>query len=190
PLPGCAGRVVHPETRAVLPLGEEGLLEITGANVMQGYLGKPELTAGVLHDGWYVTGDMARVDADGHLTLTGRLSRFAKVGGEMVPLERIEEELHDALGASERICAVTCVPDEAPGEARGERLVVLYVAEHLVAFGVEIKPWCQRLSGRGLPNLWMPAERDFISVAELPVLGSGKLNLRGVKELALTLARP
>jgi acyl-[acyl-carrier-protein]-phospholipid O-acyltransferase/long-chain-fatty-acid--[acyl-carrier-protein] ligase len=185
PLPGCAARVVHPETRDVLPSGEEGLLEITGANVMQGYLGKPELTAGVLHDGWYVTGDMARVDADGHVTLTGRLSRFAKIGGEMVPLERIEEELHEILGTGERVCAVTCVPDEA----RGERLVVLYLAEQLTVVGLPVRAWTQQLGGRGLPNLWIPAERDFFSVPELPVLGSGKVNLRGVKELALVLVQ-
>ncbi len=185
PLPGCAARVVHPETREVLPLGEEGLLEITGANVMRGYLGKPELTAQVIHDGWYVTGDMARIDADGYVTLTGRLSRFAKIGGEMVPLEKIEEELHEILGTGERVCAVTCVPDEA----RGERLVVLYVEEHLSQTGLSVRPWCQQLGGRGLPNLWIPSERDFISVAELPVLGSGKVNLKGIKDLAQTLAR-
>jgi acyl-[acyl-carrier-protein]-phospholipid O-acyltransferase/long-chain-fatty-acid--[acyl-carrier-protein] ligase len=185
PLPGCAARVVDPETRAVLPIGSEGMLEITGANVMQGYLGKPELTAQAIHDGWYVTGDMARVDADGHVQLTGRLSRFAKIGGEMVPLEKIEEELHEVLGTAERVCAVACVPDEA----RGERLVVLYVVEMLRPFGMEVRPWCQQLAARGVPNLWMPAERDFHAVPELPVLGSGKLSLAGVKEMALALAR-
>ncbi len=96
---------------------------IHGGNVMRGYLGRPELTRNAVHDGWYVTGDMGRLDADGFITLTGRLSRFAKCGGEMVPLEKIEEVLHDILGTSERVCAVTCVPDEA----RGERLVVLYL---------------------------------------------------------------
>jgi acyl-[acyl-carrier-protein]-phospholipid O-acyltransferase/long-chain-fatty-acid--[acyl-carrier-protein] ligase len=152
---------------------------------MQGYLGKPELTAAVLHDGWYITGDMARLDADGHVTLTGRLSRFAKVGGEMVPLEKVEEELHEVLGTGDRVCAVTCVPDES----RGERVVVLYLAEQLSQLGLQVRVWCQQLNGRGLPNLWVPSERDFFSVDELPVLGSGKVNLRGVKELALVLAR-
>jgi acyl-[acyl-carrier-protein]-phospholipid O-acyltransferase/long-chain-fatty-acid--[acyl-carrier-protein] ligase len=185
PLPGCAARVVHPETRELLPLGEEGLLLCTGANVMQGYLGKPDLTAEVIRDGWYVTGDMARIDPAGHITLTGRLSRFAKVGGEMVPLEKIEEELHEILGTEERVCVVTCVPDDS----RGERLVVLFVESHLIQLGAQLRPWCQQLSGRGLPNLWIPSERDFFSVSELPVLGSGKVNLKEVKELALTLAR-
>jgi acyl-[acyl-carrier-protein]-phospholipid O-acyltransferase/long-chain-fatty-acid--[acyl-carrier-protein] ligase len=181
PLPGIAARVVHAETQAPLPAGDEGLLLITGANVMKGYLHRPDLTREVVRDGWYVTGDMARLDEDGYVTLTGRLSRFAKCGGEMVPLERVEEVLHEVLGTSERICAVTCVPDES----RGERIVVLYTPQE----GLELRPWYQQLGSRGLPNLWLPAERDFIPVAELPLLGSGKLNLKRVKEMALELAR-
>lgn len=181
PIPGVAARIVHPETRAPLPIGAEGLVLIYGGNVMEGYLNRPELTREAVQDGWYVTGDMGRLDEDGFLTLTGRLSRFAKCGGEMVPLEKIEEILHEILGTSERVCAVTCVPDEA----RGERLVVLYLPQE----GLEVRQWCQQLSRRGLPNLWLPAERDFYSVPELPVLGSGKLNLQGVKEMAVALTR-
>jgi acyl-[acyl-carrier-protein]-phospholipid O-acyltransferase/long-chain-fatty-acid--[acyl-carrier-protein] ligase len=181
PLPGCAARIVHPETLEPLPDGEEGLLLVAGANVMRGYLGRPDLTAQAVRDGWYVTGDVGRIDADGFVTLTGRLSRFAKVGGEMVPLEKIEEELHEVLNTSERVCAVTCVPDDA----RGERLVVL----HLSTNGLSVREWWGRLSGRGLPTLWLPAERDFYAVPELPLLGSGKVNLKAVKEMALALAR-
>lgn len=181
PIPGVAARIVHPDTRAPLPIGEEGLLLIHGGNVMEGYLGRPEQGRDVVQDGWYVTGDMGRLDEDGFITLTGRLSRFAKCGGEMVPLEKIEEVLHEILGTSERVCAVTCVPDET----RGERLVVLYLRQD----GLEVRPWCQQLSHRGLPNLWVPSERDFYAVPELPVLGSGKLNLQGVKEMAVSLAR-
>jgi acyl-[acyl-carrier-protein]-phospholipid O-acyltransferase/long-chain-fatty-acid--[acyl-carrier-protein] ligase len=181
PLPGVAAKIVHPETGEPLPLGEEGMLLIYGPNVMRGYLHKPELTAQVIRDGWYVTGDVGRLDADGCITLTGRLSRFAKVGGEMVPLERIEEELHDILNTTERVCAVTCVPDDA----RGERLVVL----HLSAEGLEVKAWWQQLNNRGLPALWVPYERDFYNVAELPLLGSGKVNLKQVKELALEMSK-
>jgi acyl-[acyl-carrier-protein]-phospholipid O-acyltransferase/long-chain-fatty-acid--[acyl-carrier-protein] ligase len=181
PIPGVAARIVHPDTQAPLPIGSEGLLLIYGGNVMEGYLGRPELTRHAIQDGWYVTGDMARLDEDGFITLTGRLSRFAKCGGEMVPLEKVEEILHEILGTTERICVVTCVPDEA----RGERLVVLYLHRD----GLEVRPWCQQLSSRGLPNLWVPAERDFYPVPDLPVLGSGKLNLQGVKEMAVQLAR-
>ena len=161
------------------------MLVVTGANVMKGYLNKPDLTAAAMVDGWYITGDMARIDAEGHITITGRLSRFAKVGGEMVPLEKIEEALHDALGTSERVCVVACVPDES----RGERVVVLYVVEAFVVFDLTLRQWSQKLPALGLPNLWVPGERDFHAVAELPVLGSGKVNLKGVKDLALSLAR-
>ena len=137
PMPGVAARMVDPDTMQPLPVGTEGLLLIYGANVMKGYLGKPELTAQVVRDGWYVTGDMAKIDEDGFITLTGRLSRFAKIGGEMVPLEQIEEELHEVLGTSERIGAVTCVPDES----RGERLVVLYVEQPLADLGFDVPKW-------------------------------------------------
>jgi acyl-[acyl-carrier-protein]-phospholipid O-acyltransferase/long-chain-fatty-acid--[acyl-carrier-protein] ligase len=181
PIPGVAARVVHPDSGAPLPIGAEGLLLIHGGNVMEGYLGQPGLTRDAIQDGWYVTGDMARLDADGFITLTGRLSRFAKCGGEMVPLEKIEEILHEILGTTERVCAVTCVPDEA----RGERLIVLYLNQD----GLEARLWSQQLSSRGLPNLWVPSDRDFYAVPELPVLGSGKLNLQRVKEMALDLTR-
>src|SRR5260370_36039132 len=123
---------------------------------------------------------MGHMDDDGYVTLTGRLARFAKIGGEMVPLEKIEEVLHDILQTSERVCAVTCVPDEA----RGERLVVLHVSHD----GVEVKKWWQQLTNRGLPNMWVPSQRDFYNVPELPTLASGKLNLKLVKELALQIA--
>ncbi len=180
PLPGVAAKVVHAETFEPLPVGEDGLVLIYGPNVMRGYLGRPEQTARVIRDGWYMTGDVGHLDADGCVTLTGRLSRFAKVGGEMVPLERIEEELHEILSMTERVCVVTCVPDEA----RGERLVVLHVQSQ----ELEVKRWWQQLTGRGLPGLWIPAERDFYPVPELPLLGSGKVNLKRVKELAVELA--
>ena len=185
PLPGVAARLVDPDTLQPLPVGGEGLLLIYGANVMKGYLGQPELTAKVVRDGWYVTGDMAKMDAEGFITLTGRLSRFAKVGGEMVPLERVEEELNEALGASEKVGAVSCVPDES----RGERLVVLYAAKPLADLGFDVPKWQQALSGRGLPNLWVPSPRDFYAVPELPHLGSGKLDLKRLKEMAAELAK-
>ena len=181
PVPGVAVKVVNPETEEELPIGQEGLLLSTGANVMVGYLGKPEQTAKVVRDGWYVTGDMAKLDDDGFITLTGRLSRFAKVGGEMVPLERLEEELHGILGTADRLLAVTAVPDEK----RGERLVVL----HLDGLPVPARDLVKRLGERGLPNLWVPGERDFYTIPEMPVLGSGKIDLRRLKEVAEQVVR-
>jgi acyl-[acyl-carrier-protein]-phospholipid O-acyltransferase/long-chain-fatty-acid--[acyl-carrier-protein] ligase len=176
-LPGVAARIVNAETFATLPPGQEGLLLIYGANVMQGYLGKPELTAQVVRDGWYVTGDIARFDEDGFIFLTDRLSRFSKIGGEMVPHLRIEEELHSILETAERHFVVTAVPDEK----KGERLIVL----HTPLNGTDIHHLWKQLNSKGLPNLWVPAERDFIQVQEIPILGTGKLDLKKVKEMAL-----
>jgi acyl-[acyl-carrier-protein]-phospholipid O-acyltransferase/long-chain-fatty-acid--[acyl-carrier-protein] ligase len=176
PIPGVAARVVQPETFAPVPAGTEGLLLIYGANVMQGYLGRPEETRDVIRDGWYVTGDIAKFDEEGFITLTDRLSRFSKIGGEMVPHQKIEDELHDILKTSERICVVTAVPDER----RGERLIVLHTALN----GVDEQQLAQQLGSRGLPNLWLPSPRDFFLVPELPVLGTGKVDLKRVKELA------
>src|SRR5206468_1512823 len=105
------------------PVGEEGLLLVSGANVMKGYLGNDDLTRKKIVDGWYITGDLAKMDEDGFVTITGREERFAKVGGEMVPLERVEDELQEILGGNEKICAVTAIPDKA----KGERLVVLHL---------------------------------------------------------------
>lgn len=179
PLPGIAVKIVNPETFQELPFGEEGMVMVTGANIMMGYFNKPEKTAEVIRDGWYVTGDLGYLDSDGFITLTGRESRFAKIGGEMVPLERVEEELHAAMGATDRYLAVTAVPDEA----KGERLIVL----HTPLPGTDPRQLCQKLSERNLPNLWIPKERDFYPLEELPVLGSGKLDLKRLKKVALDL---
>src|SRR5262249_28459286 len=94
PLPGVAAQIVDPDTGGPLGPNQEGMLMIYGPNVMKGYLHRPDLTAEVVRDGWYVTGDIAKIDEDGFITITGRLARFAKIGGEMVPLERLEEEIH------------------------------------------------------------------------------------------------
>src|ERR671939_1441833 len=101
------------------------MLLVEGPNVMRGYLGRADLTAAVLRDGWYVTGDIGRMDEDGFLAITGRLSRFSKIGGEMVPHGRVEEALHRAIGAEEPVFAVTAV-----GDARkGEQLAVLHTLD-------------------------------------------------------------
>jgi acyl-[acyl-carrier-protein]-phospholipid O-acyltransferase/long-chain-fatty-acid--[acyl-carrier-protein] ligase len=177
PLPGVVAKIVAPDTLQPLDFGAEGLVLVTGPNVMKGYLGREDLTRKVLLAGWYNTGDLGRLDTDGFITLTGRLARFAKIGGEMIPLERLEEEMHKVLGTNDRIVAVTAVPDKK----RGERLVVLYLPMAGVSMGAILK----RLGESGLPNLWLPDERDSFAVPELPVLGSGKLDLQKVKDLAV-----
>jgi acyl-[acyl-carrier-protein]-phospholipid O-acyltransferase/long-chain-fatty-acid--[acyl-carrier-protein] ligase len=176
PLPGVSVRIVDPETQAELAPDSPGLLLVRGPNVMQGYLGKPEKTAEVLRDGWYVTGDIAAEDEDGFLTITDRLSRFSKIGGEMVPHIKVEESLHDVIGAPEQRLVVTGVPDGK----KGERLVVLHTLEP-----DELREALEKLPSAGLPNLWTPRPNQFFHIEELPLLGTGKLDLRRVKQLAL-----
>ncbi len=175
PLPGVAVRVVDPETGERLPAGEEGLLLVRGANVMRGYLNRPEETAKAIVDGWYRTGDIARIDPDGFVWITDRLSRFGKIAGEMVPHGAVEEELHRIQNAMERVLAVTSIPDKK----RGERLVVLCGPDCADPARLH-----ELMQDRPLPNLWKPALRDYVRIDALPYLGSGKLDLRAVRRMA------
>jgi acyl-[acyl-carrier-protein]-phospholipid O-acyltransferase/long-chain-fatty-acid--[acyl-carrier-protein] ligase len=180
PLPGVSVRIVNPDTFEPLPVGTAGLMLVRGPNVMKGYLGKPEKTAEVLHDGWYTTGDIAALDEDGFITITDRLTRFSKIGGEMVPHVKIEEKLHELVGAAEQCFVVTAVPDGR----KGERLVVLHTLEE-----EKLQSVLDALPSSGLPNLWIPRANQFFRVEKLPYLGSGKLDLRGVKESAMKLSQ-
>ncbi|MBL8862991.1 MAG: AMP-binding protein [Planctomycetes bacterium] len=175
PLPGVAVRVVDPESGAALPCGTPGMLLVRGANVFSGYLGRPELTAQVLTDGWYTTGDVALVGEDGFITITDRLARFSKIGGEMVPHGRVEEALHEAAGAAAPTFCVTAIPDER----RGERLAVLHTTDP-----ERIGTILARAAAAGLPNLFLPRPDAFVRVEALPVLGTGKADLRRAREIA------
>ncbi len=176
PLPGVAARVVDPESFEPRPTDAEGLLLVKGANRMLGYLGQPEKTAASLHDGWYVTGDIAVIDDEGFLRITDRLSRFSKIGGEMVPHLKVEEAIAGVLDCAP--CAVTAVPDAL----RGERLIVVYVEPRVSPTEL----W-QRLADTGLPRLWLPKRENVFQVDALPLLGTGKLDLRALKLLAQEL---
>jgi acyl-[acyl-carrier-protein]-phospholipid O-acyltransferase / long-chain-fatty-acid--[acyl-carrier-protein] ligase len=179
PLPGVSVRIVDPETDERLPVGTPGLLLVRGPNVMKGYLGKPEKTAEVLRDGWYTTGDIVAEDEDGFLTITDRLSRFSKIGGEMVPHIKVEDTLQELAGAVEQKFAVAGVPDGR----KGERLVVL----HTLA-PEELNATLEKLPQAGLPNLWTPRANQFFHVDELPHLGTGKIDLRRIRDMALQLS--
>jgi acyl-[acyl-carrier-protein]-phospholipid O-acyltransferase/long-chain-fatty-acid--[acyl-carrier-protein] ligase len=176
PLPGVTVRIVDPDTRAPLPVGQAGLMLVRGPNIMAGYLGKPEKTAEVLDDGWYTTGDVASMDEDGFLQITDRLTRFSKIGGEMVPHIKVEEKLQEIAGATEQCFAVAGVPDEK----KGERLVVL----HTLADD-KLAPVLEKIAAADLPNLWKPKSDQFFRIEALPLLGTGKLDLRRIKELAV-----
>jgi acyl-[acyl-carrier-protein]-phospholipid O-acyltransferase/long-chain-fatty-acid--[acyl-carrier-protein] ligase len=179
PLPGVSVRVVDLDTGEPVAPGTPGMLLVKGPNVMKGYLGKPEKTAEVLHDGWYTTGDVAQMEEDGFLTITDRLSRFSKIGGEMVPHIRIEDKLHELAGVTEQVFAVTALPDEK----KGERIVVVYTLA-----AEKLAPILEKLAQCDLPALWKPRPNQFFHVDALPILGTGKIDLRGVKALASALA--
>jgi acyl-[acyl-carrier-protein]-phospholipid O-acyltransferase/long-chain-fatty-acid--[acyl-carrier-protein] ligase len=172
--PGIAAEIRQPETDGKLSLHETGMLWLRGVNIFEGYLHDPERTSDVLQDGWLKTGDLGRFDEDGFLYIEGRLSRFSKIGGEMVPHESIENKIVDLLGLSgrdERPIAIMGVQDEAKGEA----LVLL------TAVDVDLAELRSKLHDAGVPNLWIPKQVQRIE--SIPVLASGKLDLKKCKEV-------
>ncbi len=178
PLPGVSVRVVDLDSGEPVAPGTSGMLLVKGPNVMLGYLGKPEKTAEVLHDGWYTTGDVAMMEEDGFLTITDRLSRFSKIGGEMVPHVRIEEKLQELADATEQVFAVTSLPDEK----KGERIMVVTTLP-----AAKLTPVLEKLAQCDLPALWRPKANQFVYAEVLPMLGTGKMDLRGIKTLAASL---
>jgi acyl-[acyl-carrier-protein]-phospholipid O-acyltransferase/long-chain-fatty-acid--[acyl-carrier-protein] ligase len=173
PIPDVEAKVVDQATGEGPLVERDGLLLLRGPNLMKGYLHDPERTKAALRDGWYVTGDIARIDADGFIFITDRPARFSKIAGEMDPHVRFEEAINAAIG--EACCAVTSVPDDA----RGERLVAFYARR-------DVPPdqlW-RALNDTDLPRLWLPRRDSLIPVDALPVLGTGKTDLRKLKEMA------
>ena len=176
PLPGIGVRIIDPESGETLPVDKPGLLLVRGPNLMVGYLNRPDKTDDVIKDGWYNTGDVATVDEDGFLRITDRLSRFSKIGGEMVPHIKVEEKLHELLQADGQVLAITAIPDEK----KGERLIVVHTLSEDV-----LRDCVERLAKSDLPALWKPKPDQFLHVEQLPYLGTGKLDLRKLRELAL-----
>jgi len=177
-MPGIATKIVDPDTFETMPADTDGLLLVKGPNIMQGYLKEPEKTAEVMHDGWYITGDIGQMNSSGHITITGRMSRFSKVAGEMVPHELVEKEINEIIQATECCVGVCGVEDEK----KGERLIVFYSHEELDPEFI-----IQQLRKNNLPNLWIPRKENFIKVEHIPMLGSGKLDVGGIKKLCKKL---
>ena len=121
----------------------------------------------------------AETDADGFIRITDRLSRFSKIGGEMVPHGTVEEHLQECSGRDERAFAVCGVPDPK----KGERLMVLTTLR-----ADDLPDVLKQLGTRGLPALFVPRVDQFVVVEALPMLGTGKLDLRKVKEMCLQSA--
>ena len=178
PLPGITVKIVDPDTLQPVGVDQPGLLLVRGPNIMRGYLNKPEKTAEVLHDGWYNTGDVARMDEDGFIRITDRLSRFSKIGGEMVPHVKVEDILQELAGVSEQTFVVTAVPDEK----KGERLIVLHTLDES-----PLEACLAKLGKSDLPALWRPRKEQFLRIENLPYLGTGKLDLRKARGLALEM---
>ncbi len=176
PLPGTEVKTIDPESGEDLAKGTVGLILVRGPQVMVGYLNRPEATAKVIRDGWYDTGDLGYVDEDGFLRITDRLSRFSKIAGEMVPHMGVESAILEAAETTEPCVAVTALPDPK----RGERLFVLYSPEMTLS-PEEVH---RKLTAGDLPKLWIPSLEDFIAVEQIPILGTGKVDLRRLKQIA------
>ena len=172
-LPGMSARVVHPETGAEVAEGETGILLLKGPNIFSHYLGDNGREH--LRDGWFVTWDLARIDEDGFVSVEGRLARFSKLGGEMVPHGTVEQAIAKAYGldpADAQAAVIVGVPDAAKGEA-----LALVTTLELKASDVR-----ERLAAAGLPNLWIP--RVVRRVGAIPFLGSGKIDLAACRRIA------
>lgn len=178
PMPGICVKIVDPATGKTQPPDVDGLMLVKGPNVMQGYLNEPEKTAAVLKDGWYDTGDIAHMNQHGYISITGRVSRFSKIGGEMVPHELVEKEINEIIQSEER-CIAVC----GSSGKRGEKLIVFYSDK---AFDPE--KIVSELRDKGLTNLWIPKVADFIYIEHMPLLGSGKLDLGVLNDMAEKLS--
>ena len=179
-LPGMTARIADPETGAELPLNASGIVWFRGANVFNGYLGDEQKTRAALKDGWFNTGDLGRFDEDGFLYIEGRLSRFSKIGGEMVPHGTVEQKINEAYRIDQSegpSIVVVGVPDSSKGEA-------LVLLTSIPINGDELR---ERLFSAGLPNLWIP--KIIRRVEKIPLLGSGKTDFKGCRQLAVEAAK-
>ena len=179
PMPGICAKIVDPDTFELRAPDVDGLLVVKGPTVMQGYLNDPAKTAEVIRDGWYLTGDIAHMNDMGYITITGRLSRFSKIAGEMVPHELLEKEINEIIHSETR-CIAVCGADDSK---KGEKLVVIYSDQMLDPQNI-----VKELRGRNLPNLWVPRPENFYYAGEIPMLGSGKLDFTGLKKMAAEMA--
>ena len=179
-LPGVAIRLTDPVTARTVPLNHQGIIWFKGPNVFKGYLGNPKQSAEVLQDGWFRTGDVGRIDDDGFLYIEGRISRFSKIAGEMVPHETVEAAINKVLGLdseAERKIAVVGIPDAQKGEAILLLSTIAGSAQEQECIHLRYK-----LLDEGISSLWCP--KQILFVPEIPVLASGKLDIKSCEALA------
>lgn len=179
-MPGMTARIADPDTGRELAFTETGVVLFRGANVFAGYLKDETKTGAAFRDGWFVTGDLGRFDEDGFLFIEGRLSRFSKIGGEMVPHGTVEQKITEVFDLDQTAGCVVVVMG-VPDASKGEALVLLTT---LPLSADEVRA---RLLGAGLPSLWVP--KIIRHVESIPVLGTGKLDLKACRDLALEPAK-
>ena len=177
-IPRVCTKIVDVDTFEDLHPNSEGVLLVKGANVMKGYLGEPEETRKAIVNGWYNTGDIAKIDEAGFITITGRLSRFSKIGGEMISHELIEREISEILSEENNVIAVTGMPDPV----KGEKLIVFYEV-----LTIPPKKIIKALINKNIANIWIPKAENFIKIDTIPLLGSGKLDISKLNKIALSL---
>jgi acyl-[acyl-carrier-protein]-phospholipid O-acyltransferase/long-chain-fatty-acid--[acyl-carrier-protein] ligase len=153
---------------------EGGRLMVRGPNVMRGYLNADANAKFKGFGGWYDTGDIVSVDADGYLFVRGRLKRFAKVSGEMVSLTAVEDALAGAFPQYGLRCQVAVVT--RPDEGKGEVLIAVTNEPKL-----QMEEIRAAVKAKGLNNLSIP--REIKVVREIPKLGTGKINHRELAKM-------
>ena len=178
PLPGCAVKIIDPLTIEELKPNEDGLIIVSGPNIMDGYLNNEEKTKEVLLEingkSWYKTGDKGHIDEDGFITIVDRYSRFAKLAGEMVSLTAVENKIYESLSSHEDIKLV-CV--NISDEKKGEKIILL--------IDKEIENLKSKLIEFGMNPLWLPSVIKVVD--QIPILGTGKIDFKGSKDLVLLI---
>ena len=164
---------------AVLGPGEEGNFEVRSRCLFDGYLGRPDLTeAAFAPDGWYRTGDLATIDADGYLRITGRVKDVINRGGEKVPVAEVEQLLHEHPLVED--VAVVAMPDERLGERACAFVVAADGGEAL-----DLEAVRGYLDGRRLTRHYWPERVELIDA--MPRTPSGKIQKFVLRELAGSL---
>ncbi len=169
PIPNVDVRIEHYETGKACGVGEDGRILVRGDNVMKGYFNNFEQTSLHLRNGWYDTGDMGNIDADGYLWHVGRLKRFVKIGGEMVSLVKIEDILEKLLPQDAACCVV-----EVPDAHKGARIVAV------ITSAIDEKAILKKMA-KDLPKIALP--KTFLVWESLPKMGSGKIDFRKITDM-------
>lgn len=179
PVPGVEVRVVDPATRQPLPAGQVGEAASRGPQVFAGYLGEPALTAAVLDaDGWYYSGDLAQLDADGYLRIVGRAKDVVIRGGENISAAEIEQVLRERPGV--RDAAVVAMPDERLGEC-----ACAYLVLDPGAAAPDVPALREQFLARGLAKYKIPARVEVLDA--LPLSPAGKVRKDVLRIRASTL---